>query len=655
VHKSGKTQLEPPWSSDPHDPHEDCCSVQTFAYKLALRLSRMIPANDLSHKNLILIVLMFLLSAAYMAKELKRGWVPLDEGTLGQSAERVLRGELPHRDFDDVYTGGLAFLDAAVFRVLGPESANLRYVAYVFFLASVLAMFYIASRFVSVPVACAITFLAVGWGYPNYAAPMPSWFNLFFATYGLAALIRYIEARKWIWLLMAGMCGGFSLLAKVAGLFFISSVFLFLLYREQLANENQSAPRKKTGLYPIFVYVCVLAYMGLLLALLRHKLNAVTFGYFFVPGSLIAAFIAWSEFRATLAAGRRFAFLIRELGIFSLGVLIPLALFIIPYAREGGLADVIRGVFVLPARRFQYASYIPTLFGFLRGVVIDSVVLWGVFLAPPKLARWARIAIALVSPVALMVAVRYGNAQRSVWSVIWNSMPAAIIAGLVVLLWQARGLTASDSRQKLFLVLSVTAGCSLIQFPFAAPIYFCYVAGLVALSCAAVLSHVEFPWPWFFGFIYGSVLCYALFEVTPGFLYAMGNHYERDTQTEVLTLPRAGGLRVSRESATTYGILGKVIKDHARGEYLYATPDCPEINFLYDFHNPTRTLFEFVDDPIGRTNRILNALHNRDVNIIVINQQPEFSDAVPPDLLAALEKEYPEQQEVGQFVVRWKP
>jgi hypothetical protein len=611
-------------------------------------------------RNVILVALMFLLSAAYMARELKRGWVPLDEGTLAQSAERVLRGELPHRDFDDVYTGGLAFLDAAVFRALGPDSANLRYAAYVFFLAWVLALFYVASRFVSVPVACAVTFLAVSWGYPNYAAPMPSWYNLFFATFGLAALLHYIETRKWVWLLVAGMCGGSSFLAKLPGLFFISSVLLFLLFREQVANSSESESGKMSGketrLYPLFVCACVLVYLGLLIALIRHKLNVATFGYLFVPGCLVAAFIPWREFRKTNAAGRRFGFLSRELAIFSLGVLIPLAVFIIPYARGGGVVDVFRGVFVLPARRFHYATIMPTTLKYLGGVAVDSILLWSVFLAPPRFAKWARIAVAVGLPAAIVLATMYSPVQKAVWSVIWNWLPAAIITGLALLLWRrGRGLTGSDSSQKLFLLLSVTAGCSLIQFPFFVPPYFCYVAPLAVLSCAAVVSHLESPSRWFLGVVYCSVLCYLLFEVTPGFLHAMGNRYEHDTQTQALTLPRAGGLRVFPKSANTYETLGKVIKDHARGEYLYATPDCPEVDFLYGFRNPTRTLFDFVDDPVGRTGRILNALHNKDVSIVVINQEPQFSDPVPSDLRAALEKEFPAQQVVGRFIVRWKP
>ena len=36
---------------------------------------------------------------AYAALTIDRGWIPHDEGLLGQAAVRVLTGELPHRDF----------------------------------------------------------------------------------------------------------------------------------------------------------------------------------------------------------------------------------------------------------------------------------------------------------------------------------------------------------------------------------------------------------------------------------------------------------------------------------------------------------------------------------------------------------------------------
>src|ERR1700684_2764641 len=85
--------------------------------------------------------------AAYVGSRIDRGWIPLDEGVLGHSAERVLAGELPHRDFDDVYTGGLSQADAAVYRLTGVRLVNLRWAMYAVFLLWVPAVFYIASRF----------------------------------------------------------------------------------------------------------------------------------------------------------------------------------------------------------------------------------------------------------------------------------------------------------------------------------------------------------------------------------------------------------------------------------------------------------------------------------------------------------------------------
>jgi len=47
-------------------------------------------------------------SVAYLAGSLHDGWVPHDTGQLGQTAERVLDGEMQHRDFDEPYTVGWA-------------------------------------------------------------------------------------------------------------------------------------------------------------------------------------------------------------------------------------------------------------------------------------------------------------------------------------------------------------------------------------------------------------------------------------------------------------------------------------------------------------------------------------------------------------------
>jgi hypothetical protein len=109
--------------------------------------------------------------------------------------------------------------------------------------------------------------------------------------------------------------------------------------------------------------------------------------------------------------------------------------------------------------------------------------------------------------------------------------------------------------------------------------------------------------------VYGGIgrffLLYAVLEVTPGFIYKMGNTYAPDIQSATLALPRAGSLRVNGVDEREYTDLATLVLEHARGPYLYCTPDCPEVYFLFGFRNPGRTLFDFFEEPAGRTSRIL--------------------------------------------------
>ena len=108
------------------------------------------PETDATAKFFwLFLIVTWIACLIYMYSNLMRGWVPHDEGALAQAAERVLQGELSHRDFDDIYTGGLALLNAAGFRALGTNLASMRWVMFLFFVAWVPAIYYVASRFVS--------------------------------------------------------------------------------------------------------------------------------------------------------------------------------------------------------------------------------------------------------------------------------------------------------------------------------------------------------------------------------------------------------------------------------------------------------------------------------------------------------------------------
>src|ERR1700691_55355 len=56
--------------------------------------------------RLRVLVAVFSISAIYVGAHVGSGWVPADDGILCQSALRVMQGQLPQRDFAEIYTGG---------------------------------------------------------------------------------------------------------------------------------------------------------------------------------------------------------------------------------------------------------------------------------------------------------------------------------------------------------------------------------------------------------------------------------------------------------------------------------------------------------------------------------------------------------------------
>lgn len=591
-----------------------------------------------------------------MAKELKRGWIPHDEGTLAQSAERVLDGQLPHKDFNEVYTGGLTYLNALAFRVLGVNLASMRYVLYLFFLAWIPALYYVALRFVSAFLAGSVTLLAVVWSVPNYAAPMPSWYNLFFATFGLMAILRYTESEERRWLFLAGLCGGISFLFKISGLYFVVGVLLFLAFREQGEPSATEGYWEETFWYRVFLGTSVLFYLLVVFSLIRRPFNFIGFLYFWVPHFALGSTVIWHEVHRTSNRKKKLVFLFRDMVFFGAGVALPVLVFLLPNLVTGSLVQFVKDVFVLPRRRFVYAAMTPPVRTSLFGLGADLLFIGLAFMNGRKTKKVV-IGLTLATfPLVLFMAALVRGIHMTVWATAWVLEPLVVTLGTVFLM---RGLARNEINkvqgQRIFLLLSVTTACSLVQFPFTAPIYFCYVAPLVVLSLVAVISDLKrLPRLALVG-AFCFYFVFIVFEVTPGFVSAMGQGYEPNRQSTTLALPRAGALRVSTESATTYDELGILLAKHASGKYIYATPDCPEVYFLYGFRNPTKTLYDFFDDPLDRAVRIIEAIHEHNVRLVVINRNPKFSGDVPADLLTVLEHEFPRRADVGKFEVRWKP
>ena len=599
----------------------------------------------------IVLLIVWLACAAYMGAYLKRGWIPHDEGSFGLSAERVLHGDLPHRDFDELYTGGLTYLNALSFRVWGTNLASMRYMLLAFALAWIPALFACARRFTSPLGAGLLTLLAAAWSIPNYSSPVPSWYNLFFATFGTLAALRYIEDGRARWLLVAGLCGGLSALAKISGLYFIAAVLLFLVFREQ---DRDRAERPNSRAFSVVIIGGLLIFSALVFKVFSMHANPRYMMYFVLPPFMVVALLMWREAKGTFADfATRARSLFLPAFVLLAGFLIPVLIFLVPYARGHGLRSLVYGTLILPAKRFVFSSNPPGSFKF--GTILSALVLLALLIwTAGKRSRpiWILFAIPLALAFALWETGYHDSIYRAIFYSVVPLIPFTAVYAFMKL--RTSGDAEPTRREQLVLLLAVVIMVGMVQYPFAAPIYFCYVAPLIPLLWLALFASQQGYSRAVAVSLAVFYLAFAVWRNVPTFIEDMGMNAHHNEQKYSLDLPRAGGIRVEEQQAIDYKQLVQFIGEHARGEYIYAAPDCPEVYFLSGYRNPTRTLFDFFDDPNGRTSRILKQLEEHHVNAIVVYDEPAFSNALSPDLETALDARYPNSRNIGSFEVRWR-
>jgi hypothetical protein len=611
------------------------------------------PAGSASGRGQILVLLVvWILSGVYAAGFLNRGWIPHDEGTLAQSAERVLAGEMPHRDYQEGYTGGLTYLHALAFRLLGVRLLSLRWVLFLAFLLFVPAVYAIAVRMVSPVIAGLMTLLVVAWSVPNYFASLPSWYNLFLATFGILAVLRHVDTRKSSWLFAAGLCAGLSVLFKIVGLYDVAAVFFLLVYREQvLASAKPGGRRERTNWVLYSKIALGVSFLAVLLVLLAERLNPMNLVHYLLPGLAIVGFLIWSESRYGAGGwAERCRGLLRLLLPFALGVALPLALFAVPYALAGALPDLFRDVFLLPFRQIETAHVdLPP-----PGALLPALPYALVLAFFPAVGRRREAVLAAGAAVALGVSlcfVRVPEVYRAIW---YSARSLAVVATVVGcgFLAASRGLT-DRKRQEIFLLVCVTALMSLVQFPFSAPIYFCYVAPLAALTILAIVSADPRTPRRIHLAVVGFYLLFAVLFTNREYVFNLGVRFKRYESETPLRLPRAG-LRVPEDDARFYEALVSTIQERSGGHGIYAGPDCPEVYFLSAQKNPTRSFFDFLGELYGRPDSLLRLLQDKDVRVVVLNNLPGFSLKPSRAFRTALCQRYPNLVEIGKFTLMWR-
>ena len=605
----------------------------------------------------IVLLAIWLISAVYLGVRLPNRSFTIDMGVLGQAAERVLHGQVPCRDFRCVYTGGEDYLNALSFRVFGVTAISLRIPLFLFFLGWIPAVYFIARRFASPLVAAGTTLLALVWSVPNYPEASPSWYLLFFATWGALALLRYTETDNGFWLWVAGACCGLSTLVKTPGLYFLAGALLFLAFREQSLLESAQPP--SPGLnraYRIFAVLSLAVFFCAIVDLIGQRPLFRDFFQFAFPSAFLAVYVAWSVWRRRSETNSaRFRSLIGMVAPLLVGFATPLAVWVLFLWNAGALHDWFRQTFLLSARHLQWTVGNPVGVAAVIGLVPAVLVILVACQRKSAVRHFTWLAW-FVGVAAVLVAAR---TSLRIYEILGISVPLVVplIALATPLSLNACGRVSPLRRQQAFLLVAIATLCALIQFPMSTVLYFYHVAPLEILAILALVS----LWDLVPGPELGSLLVfYLLFAVwlhTPGY-FAGTARYEpgHSVPLQHLAIARASDIRVPPEQAGPLDRVIRIVKEHAGGLYIYAAPDQPEIYFLSGLRNPTRDLLDYLDpdltSPLARTARIMNDIQNHGVNVVVIGRGP--SGPIPVALRAGLDAEFPHSLRTGPYEVRWR-
>lgn len=121
-----------------------------------------------------------------------RGFAYYDEGFILHATQRVMRGEIPYKDFDLIYTPATIYLTAAAFKIFGESVLSGRILMFLVGLLTSYLIYIISFRATKNSLTSFLSVLIyLGWGPTHINFPWPSMLVLTAAVAALWALPRY--------------------------------------------------------------------------------------------------------------------------------------------------------------------------------------------------------------------------------------------------------------------------------------------------------------------------------------------------------------------------------------------------------------------------------------------------------------------------------
>lgn len=614
------------------------------------------PLSDSAQRpavSLLTGVVTVLVTGCVLAYLVPRHMWPHDEGQYGQGAERILAGELPHRDYHEMYSGLLSYLNAGIFWLVGHQLIALRYAMVIASLPAVWAMYDIIRRMTGrIEIAAVVTFSVFVTSVGMTHSASPTLYLSFFAILATWMLFRDVESPHVWWVFGAGICGGLAIAFKVTGLYLVAATGMAVTYRG--TRDDLSTPVADISPPTRWLRTTVAAAAVVSAVLLLHRKYSLEVALCF---GLPIVSVAFLLFRC----GRQIdlpAMLKRYLAL-GLGIALPVVFFLIPWYSAGALEDLVNGLFVLPQKRLEITYYPPPpLSGMLLAFCLSLIVLGDS--AWQQRSGQAGLLILLVIALSLQLL----PSVQIPWEMDATDPLRWLLAGLCpLLIW--RFLPASQTHPvattQIFTIVSGASWFCMNQYPYSYATYFFYCFPLIALAAMGGASlpsdgkpaTAENPERALFRIRIG-----ALFIVVFGIscllrfgadgVIGLGCGSLRDPQNRY----ELSGLIVPVFLGSEYRAMNEHLDDILEdGETILAGPDCPDAYFFTGRRNVTPVMYDFFVDEEAHERMILEAAGRDDVGAFVVHLDPGFSTGWSEELLAKLRDLSRSSREFNRFLI----
>jgi 4-amino-4-deoxy-L-arabinose transferase-like glycosyltransferase len=163
-----------------------------------------------------------------------------DEGIILQGAMRILRGQIPYRDFFSFYSPGSFYLNALLMKLFGDSALVPRTLLVGYGGLFSLLTFALARRLVSRTAAAMITLPLLVCGLPVAFLVIHNWDSTVAALIALFCAVLFLEKpRLWLSLLIGALAGVSILFNQARGMGLLSGLLLgLLLLRYRMGRKN---------------------------------------------------------------------------------------------------------------------------------------------------------------------------------------------------------------------------------------------------------------------------------------------------------------------------------------------------------------------------------------------------------------------------------